>query len=278
MARRWHRLALLTGVLVGACGRKSTTDTPAATSSAASTTSSPSPSNTGDTSNTSVGPTAMPSVDAGLSSPIVLVFCAKIDSLTGTKDESCPEFFDLLRKLGPDEFSCIRKCADESKNEGELSTCGKPCAGKVTIRLGAAEEAKRVLAKVERASRDKYQQETSVGPDGVHLEHVFCGVTPFDSGGSPQPADVPNGKAIGDYRGNVWKCLKFSLPEQLCQYAYESSGKGPAATYRATALCDPDASGSAIRVVLKGKIMDGEPVRESLTMGAANWTATDSHE
>ena len=87
------------------------------------------------------------------------------------------------------------------------------------------------------------------------------------------PRSVPKREKLkadaADWKDPTWVCLKFIVDDaQRCQYTYESNGKtGEAATYTATATCDPDGNGKMVKVVLKGKGgAAGDAERVSLTV------------
>src|SRR5260221_1274894 len=131
-------------------------------------------------------------------------------------------------------------------------------------------EATRTLGSLETGSKAKYQKETDVSAakDWSRTDHLFCGVDATDVGGNPQPAAVPLAqKVIGDYSGNVWRCLNFSLNQpQFYQYDYAGSRAGSSndAKYTAIAKGDLDGNTTTSSFTLTGKVVDGEATRGSL--------------
>lgn len=192
----------------------------------------------------------------------VAALCTKIDSLSKAQDTVCGTWLGSAKVKEAALFTCLSKCVDGAKTLDDAAKCMGACPkSTVAARFTVLVEATRSLAAIETASKDKFKRGTV---------HAFCGASSSDakdSGGSPQPAAVPRATtAKGDWSGGVWKCLKFSFSApSLCQYAYVSSGQGPAATFTATATCDHDGDGKGTFITLKEKVdAKGEIVRESL--------------
>jgi type IV pilus assembly protein PilA len=123
-------------------------------------------------------------------------------------------------------------------------------------------EASRNLASMETGSKNAYQQDTDQGGNGTGpYVHMFCGSSAKTPGTTPKAA-----KAKGDYTGDGWKCLKFSVNEpQFYSYTYATNSQtGTAAVYTATANGDLDGNGVESTFELAGKGGDtGDAVRTS---------------
>jgi hypothetical protein len=137
----------------------------------------------------------------------------------------------------------------------------------VSKRREAYDEATRNLGSIEVGCKASFQMETdSSGVGTGPFVHAFC-----PSAKSPVPATVPRGVRVlvdpKEWEPEAWKCLKYSVnKEMLCQYAFESSGTGMSARYKATAVCDPDGTGEKATFVLEGAASaTGEAVRLSFT-------------
>jgi type IV pilus assembly protein PilA len=123
-------------------------------------------------------------------------------------------------------------------------------------------EASRNLASMETGSKNAYQQDTDQNGNGTGpYVHMFCGSS------AKTPATTPKAaKDKGDYTGDGWKCLKFSVNEpQFYSYTYATNSKtGIDAVYTATANGDLDGNGTESTFELAGKGGDtGDAVRAS---------------
>ena len=132
------------------------------------------------------------------------------------------------------------------------------------LRHSKTAEATRSLAAMETGSKAQYQNETVIDIAAGTTDHEFC------IGADSEPAAIPAAQkiavvttAVAGYGLPIWKCLKFSLnAPQFYRYTYASGGTGNAAVY--TALAEGDLDGNTVTSLftLKGKVLEGEAVRD----------------